>query len=63
MFKNFLEKAKSAIDDIDVAITKVQQQTKGKKFEYDASYFTFILEGGPLHTSQLNAIARVRAGT
>lgn len=67
MFKNFLDKAKSAIDDVDSALKLANiggSQNKPKKLlEYDASYFTFQLEGGPLHSSKLNAVAKTKAGT
>ncbi len=66
MFKNFLDKAKSAIDDVDNALKLANlsgSQVKAKKaVEYDASFFTFQLEGGPLHSSKLNAVAKIKAG-
>lgn len=63
MFKNFLDKAKSAIDEMDQKLqTATKDLQKKKPAEYDASYFTFTLEGGPLHSSRLTAVARVKAG-
>jgi len=68
MFKNFLDKAKSAIDDVDQAIklaavvgtTNIAKLKKQP--EYDSTYFTFQLEGGPIHSSKLNAVAKIKAG-
>ncbi len=68
MFKNLLDKAKSAIDDVDNAIklagvgaASLNLKTK-KQPEFDSSLFTFQLEGGPIHTSKLNAVAKVKSG-
>ena len=59
MFKNFLDKAKSAFDDDKHNITT----PKGKKIiEFDASFFSFALEGGPLHTSRLTAVGKIKSG-
>lgn len=64
MFRNLLDKAKSAIDDVDQAIKLAggSGSKQKKQFEYDSSYFTFQLEGGPIHSSKLNAVARIKTG-
>jgi len=65
MFRNLLDKAKSAIDDVDNAIklASVGNNAKQKKqLEYDSSYFTFQLEGGPIHSTKLIAVAKIKAG-
>lgn len=63
MFKNLLDKAKNAIEDIDITL-KNGNNTKAKKLmEYDANFFTFALEGGPLHTTTVKAVAKIKTGS
>lgn len=61
MINNFLEKAKSVIDDVN---RNLQSPTgKGRhSFEYDDSYFTLQLNGGPLHTDLLTVQAKIKEG-
>lgn len=61
MFKNFLDKAKSAFDDADISKHVATPKNK-KPIEFDASFFSFALEGGPLHTEKLTAVGRIKAG-
>ncbi len=59
-FKNFIDRAKKQInervkDDSPVKIGKNEAQ-------FDESFFTFQLQGGPKHTELLVASARIRDG-
>lgn len=62
MFKNFLDKAKSAFDDADKHGITTPKGKKMPVIEFDASFFSFALEGGPLHTSRLTAVGKIKSG-
>ena len=62
MFKNLLDKAKSSIENIDITLKNGNNPKAKKLLEYDANYFTFTLEGGPLHTTIVKATAKIKAG-
>lgn len=62
MLQNFLVKAKSVIEDMDRTLTETANPKSPTKFEYDDSFFTFQLEGGPIHSEVLTASARIKYG-
>jgi len=62
MIKNLLGKAKSVLDEVESTL-KSPDSSESKHFNYDETYFTFSLTGGPIHTELLNASAKIRQGT
>jgi hypothetical protein len=62
VLKNWLDKAKSKMNEISL---KDESPRKGEKRSFtqiDETYFTFELEGGPKHTELLVASARIKEG-
>lgn len=70
-----MEKAKKAADNIQEGLVQFEihpknyhpphaqpQHVENKNFEYDETYFSFKLEGGPKHTEPLTAVARIEKG-
>ncbi len=71
-----IEKAKKAADELQDGLVQFEihprtgqqintqpQKTEKKIFDYDESYFTFKLEGGPKHSEPLIANARIAQGS
>lgn len=60
-FKGFLEKAKKKAEQFadEIAIKPTNQ----KPIEFNETFFTFKVEGGPKHTEMLVAGAKIKEGT
>ncbi len=58
-FNNLLEKAKSVIDDVNKNLNSPSLKNPS---QYDDTYFTIALKGGPLHTDLLTINATVAEG-
>lgn len=61
MIKNLLGKAKSVLDEVESTL-KSPDSAESKHFNYDETYFTFSLTGGPIHTELITASAKIRQG-
>jgi hypothetical protein len=59
-FKNFLDKAKKKAEQFaeEIAI----KPTEKKLIEYNETFFSFKVEGGPKHTDMLVAAAKIKEG-